>query len=159
MLLLTLFSFRWHLFPAAGGDGLSGLVLPAVTLAASMVGVFAQVMRAGVERALEEPFALSARARGSGETAVRFRHALRHAMVPVVTLSGWVVGTLFSGAVVVETVFSRQGLGRVLATAIQGRTSRWSPGGRRQHAGVRRGQPARRLAVPGDRPRLREVPA
>ncbi|MEV6166486.1 ABC transporter permease [Streptomyces sp. NPDC052052] len=121
VLLLTLFSFRWHVFPAAGGDGPSALVLPAVTLAASMVGVFAQVMRAGVERALEEPFVLSARARGSGDTAVRFRHALRHALVPMVTLSGWVMGTLFSGAVVVETVFSRQGLGRLLATAIQSR--------------------------------------
>jgi peptide/nickel transport system permease protein len=119
--LLTVFSFHWHVFPAAGGNGPVGLVLPAVTLAAALVGVFAQVMRAGVERALEEPFVLSARARGSGESAVRFRHALRHALIPMVTLSGWVVGSLFSGAVVVETVFSRQGIGRVLATAIQGR--------------------------------------
>ncbi|HEY8981415.1 MAG TPA: ABC transporter permease [Streptomyces sp.] len=119
--LLTVFSFHWHVFPAAGGSGPSGLVLPAATLAAALVGVFAQVMRAGVERALEEPFVLSARARGSSESAVRLRHALRHALIPMVTLSGWVVGSLLSGAVVVETVFSRQGIGRVLATAIQGR--------------------------------------
>lgn len=120
VLLLAFFSFRWQLFPAVGG-GVGGLVLPAVTLALTLVGVFAQVLREGMERALAEPFVLSSRARGASETTVRTRHALRHALVPLVTLSGWSVGALLSGAVIVETVFSRPGLGRVLVTAVQGR--------------------------------------
>ncbi|MGW5352852.1 ABC transporter permease [Streptomyces sp. NPDC004031] len=121
ILLLTLFSFRWHLFPATGGTGLDGLVLPALTLAAGMVGPFAQVLREGMENVLREPFALSAMARGTSRSALLTRHALRHALIPLVTLSGWAVGTLLSGAVVIETVFTRQGLGRVMATAISGR--------------------------------------
>ncbi len=121
ILLLTLFSFRWQVFPATGGEGVEGLVLPAVTLAVGMVGPFAQVLREGMENVLHEPFALSALARGTDRSAVLTRHALRHALIPLVTLSGWAVGTLLSGAVVIETVFTRQGLGRVMASAISGR--------------------------------------
>ncbi|MFE6870892.1 ABC transporter permease [Kitasatospora sp. NPDC057692] len=121
VLLLTVFSFQWQLFPATGGDGPDGLVLPAVTLAVGMVGPFAQVLREGMESVLREPFALSALARGTDRSAVLTRHALRHALIPLVTLSGWAVGTLLSGAVVIETVFTRQGLGRVMASAISGR--------------------------------------
>lgn len=121
LLLLTFLSFRLHLFPAVGGEGLRGLVLPAVTLALGITGAFTQVLREGLERALDEPFALSSRARGTGETAMRWRHALRHALMPIVTMSGWTMGTLLTGAVIVESVFSRQGLGRILATAINGR--------------------------------------
>jgi peptide/nickel transport system permease protein len=121
LLLLAFFSFRLGLFPAAGGTGLRGLVLPALTLAAGLVGVYAQVLRDGLERALAEPFVLSSRARGTSETAVRWRHALRHALISVITISGWTLGALFGGAVVIETVFSRPGLGRLLATAIENR--------------------------------------
>ena len=120
-LLLTVFSFNLRLFPAAGGKGIDGLVLPAATVAIGLVGIFSQVLRHGMERALAEPFALSARARGTGATALRVRHALRHGIGPVVTLSGWVMGALLSGAVVVETVFSRPGVGRTLVAAIGGR--------------------------------------
>lgn len=121
VLLLTVFSFRLNLLPAAGGTGVRGQVLPALTLALSMVGVFTQVLREGMERALVEPFVLTSLARGTGQTMVRFRHVLRHALVPLVTLSGWTVGTLLGGAVVVETVFSRPGIGRIMATAIERR--------------------------------------
>jgi peptide/nickel transport system permease protein len=117
-LLLAAFSFRWHLLPASGDTGLSGLILPSVTLAAGLFGVFTQVLRQGLERALEEPFVLTSRTRGTGEGAVRLRHALRHAIVPLVSLSAWVVGALLTGAVVVETMFSRPGLGRTLASAV-----------------------------------------
>jgi peptide/nickel transport system permease protein len=118
MLLLALLSFRLQWFPAMGGSGASGLVLPAVTLAAGMAGVFTQVLREEMERVLEQPFVVTARARGLGENAVRLRHALRHGLIPLVTLAGWAVGTLFGGAVVVESVFSRQGLGQITADAV-----------------------------------------
>ncbi|AEB44386.1 MULTISPECIES: ABC transporter permease [Micromonospora] len=120
-ILLAVLSFQLHLFPAAGAGGLEGLVLPAVTQAIGLVGIFTQVLRQSMEQALDEPFALSARARGTTETALRLRHAARHALIPVLTLSGWILGALLSGAVVVETLFSRPGLGRTLVTAILGR--------------------------------------
>ncbi|MFE5325590.1 ABC transporter permease [Embleya sp. NPDC056575] len=121
VLLLTVFSFHWQLFPAVGGTGVRGLVLPALTLALTLVGVFTQVLREEMERALREPFVLSSRARGAGETTVRLRHALRHALIPLLTLSGWTVGTLLTGAVTIETVFNRPGVGRLLVTAVDSR--------------------------------------
>ena len=121
VVLLTFFSFRLRLFPVAGGNGIAALVLPAVTIAVGLVGVFTQVLREELERALDEPFVLSSRARGTGETAVRVRHALRHALIPMATLGGWTMGALLSGAVVVETVFNRQGLGRLLVNAVLSR--------------------------------------
>ena len=62
---------------------------------------------------------LTARTRGLSETAVRFKHALRHAVLPGISLSGWAIGALISGAVVVEVIFSRKGLGRQLYQAVQ----------------------------------------
>ncbi|MET9896729.1 ABC transporter permease [Streptomyces sp. NPDC006465] len=121
VLLLSLFSFRLGLFPVVSGTSPAGLVLPAVTLSLGLMGTFAQVMREGLDQVLTEPFVLSSRARGSTETTVRLRHALRHALLPVITLSGWVVGALLGGSVLVETIFSRQGIGRVMASAISGR--------------------------------------
>jgi peptide/nickel transport system permease protein len=76
------------------------------------------VVRASVEEVLEEPFVVTARARGLTDTAVRVRHVLRHALVPLTTMSGFVVGGLFGGAVITETLFNRQGLGRLLLSAV-----------------------------------------
>jgi peptide/nickel transport system permease protein len=120
ILLLTAFSFQIHLFPVAGNGGFSSLVLPAITLAVPIGAVLSQILRNGLDTALRQPFILSARARGMREWKVRTVHALRHALLPVITLSGWIVGSLLSGAVIVETVFGRQGIGRVAETAVTG---------------------------------------
>lgn len=119
LLLLSLFSFRLHWFPAIGAPGLSGLVLPTVALAAAPTAVVAQVLREGLLRALEEPFATTARSRGVSEWTVLLRHALRHALLPTTALFGWIAGSLIGGAVVIEIVFSRQGIGRLLLSAVQ----------------------------------------
>lgn len=121
ILLLTAFSFRLRIFPVIGGDGLAALVLPALTLALPIAGVLAQVLREGLEAALAKPFVVTARARGLSHAAVRLRHALRHAAVPLVTLTGWLVGTLLGGAVLVETVFGRPGIGALTLQAVQNR--------------------------------------
>ena len=118
ILLLTAFSFRLRIFPVAGNQGLPALVLPAVTLALPVAGVLAQVLREGLEAALAEPFVVTARARGLSQTAVRLRHALRHAAAPLLTLTGWLTGTLFGGAVLVETVFGRPGIGALTLQAV-----------------------------------------
>lgn len=119
ILLLTVFSFGLRWFPI-GGQGFASLVLPAITLAIPIIGVLAQVLREATEHALAEPFVLTARSRGIGEWRVRLRHVLRHALVPLVTMSGWILGSLLGGAVVVETVFARPGLGRVTLAAVTG---------------------------------------
>ncbi|MFD9688767.1 ABC transporter permease [Kitasatospora sp. NPDC059088] len=118
-LLLALFSFRLRWFPALGAPGLDGLVLPALALAAGPAAVITRVLRRGLEQTLDEPFVTTARARGLGEAAVRLRHALRHGLLPVTTLVGWLTGSLIGGAVVVESVFSRQGLGTLAVTAVR----------------------------------------
>ncbi|MET9920303.1 ABC transporter permease [Streptomyces sp. NPDC059605] len=118
ILALTFLSYRFRLLPAAGDQGPAALILPALTLALPIGGVLARVVRQELDEALARPFALTARARGASERTVLLRHTLRHAALPVATLSGWIVGSLLGGAVLTETVFARPGLGRVLVTAV-----------------------------------------
>ena len=119
LVLLAVFAFGLRWFPPAGSDGWRTLVLPSVALAVPLAGFIAQVTRESLELILEQPFVLTARTRGLSETAVRFKHALRHAVLPGISLSGWAIGALISGAVVVEVIFSRKGLGRQLYQAVQ----------------------------------------
>lgn len=119
LVLLAVFAFGLRWFPPAGSDGWRTLVLPSVALAVPLAGFIAQVTRESLELTLEQPFVLTARTRGLSETAVRFKHALRHAVLPGISLSGWAIGALISGAVVVEVIFSRKGLGRQLYQAVQ----------------------------------------
>lgn len=118
IVLLVIFAFHLHWLPVVGDGGIQGLVLPALTLALPLAGFLGQVTRDEFSSALEQPFATSARARGMSDWGVRWRHALRHAALPGLTLSGWALGSLFSTAVIVESVFVRPGLGRVLVDAV-----------------------------------------
>ncbi|MET1044609.1 MAG: ABC transporter permease [Microbacteriaceae bacterium] len=118
VILLLIFAQQLGWFPVIGGAGLDGLLLPAVTLAIPLAGFMGQATRAEFERSLEQPFVISARMRGMSDAAVRVRHVLRHAVLPAVTLSGWALGATISGAVIVETVFTRPGIGGVLVTAV-----------------------------------------
>ncbi|MFC8527349.1 ABC transporter permease [Nocardia sp. NPDC057227] len=118
LLLLLAFSFNLKFFPVSGAKGLSALVLPAITLALPTFGLLAPVLRDAMERALEQPFAVTALARGISPTRLRLRHALRHGLVPAVTLAGWLVAHLLGGAVITETVFGRPGLGTIALQAV-----------------------------------------
>ena len=112
--LLLVFAFGWHLLPPSGSHGWQALILPSVALALPVAAVLSQVLRQALEDILEQPFIAMARARGMSETGVRLKHALRHALVPLVTLSGFVFASLLGGAVVIELLFSRQGIGRLM---------------------------------------------
>ncbi|BBH68974.1 ABC transporter permease [Actinoplanes sp. OR16] len=118
IVLLSVFSFRFGLFPVSGDRSVAALVLPAITLGLPIAGLLAQVLRDGLDRALDEPFAVTARARGLKDRAVLARHALRHALLPAVALAGWSFGVLIGGSVIIEQVFGRPGLGQVTLQAV-----------------------------------------
>lgn len=116
--LLIVFAFTVPLFPIGGNNGVPALVLPAATLALAVVGTLTQVLRNELEDVLEQPFILTARTRGLTDAAVRVRHALRHALIPTITMSGFLVAALLGGSVVTETLFARQGVGSLLLSAV-----------------------------------------
>jgi peptide/nickel transport system permease protein len=118
IILLLVFALGLRWFPVIGGIGVNGLILPALTLAIPLAGFMAQSTRVEFERGLDQPFVVSARMRGMSDTGVRLRHVLRHATIPAVTLSGWALGATLSGAVIVESIFSRPGIGSVLVAAV-----------------------------------------
>ncbi|GAA4557190.1 ABC transporter permease [Planotetraspora kaengkrachanensis] len=118
IVLLIVFSFTLKVLPVSGNDGPRALILPTLTLALPIGAVLAQVLRSELEEVLEQPFILTARTRGMRDTVVRVRHALRHALVQIVTMSGFVVGGLLGGAVITETLFVRQGVGQLMLSAV-----------------------------------------
>ena len=118
LLLLAMFTLWLGWFPLAASRGLPALVLPALALALPVAGVLSQLLRQGLDAAEREPFALTARARGIGRTRLLTHHTVRHASADTITLAGYIVGSLLGGAVLVETVFARPGIGRVTLRAI-----------------------------------------
>ena len=118
---LAIFSFQLGWFSVAGSSGLKSLVLPAAALALPIAGLLTQVLREGLDRALREPFTITARSRGISPLAVRTRHGLRHASLPGLQLAGIIVGSLLGGTVIVEQVFGRPGLGRITVDAVYGK--------------------------------------
>ena len=121
LVLLAVFSFQLKWFPVTATHGFASLVLPAVTLALPIAGIISQVLRQGLDSAESQPFATTARSRGISRAGLVLRHSLRHAASDSLTLTGYLVGSLLGGAVLVETVFARQGLGGVAIRAIIGR--------------------------------------
>lgn len=121
LVLLSVFSFQLGWFPVSGARDGAAIVLPAVTLALPVAALLSQVLRDGVEAAEREPFLLTVRARGAGAVRESVHHTLRHAGAGGVTLAAYLVGSLLGGAVLVETVFARPGIGRVTLTAITDR--------------------------------------
>ena len=120
-LLILLFSVVLGWTPVSGREGLASLVLPALTLGTGMAAVLARMLRSSLLETLSEDYVRTARAKGLGEGAVIWRHALRNAALPVVTVFGMQAGALLSGAVITETVFAWPGIGSLLVEAIQRR--------------------------------------
>lgn len=118
LILLEIFSFQLGWLPAAGNTGIKGLVLPAVTLALPLSAVLAQVLSRSLQSTLEEPYVQVVRAKGASRARVHLGHAVRNASLPALTILGLLVATALGGAVVVETVFSRNGIGQVALAAV-----------------------------------------
>lgn len=120
LLLIMLFSFRLGWFPATGNAGIASLVLPALTLGLSAAGTVTRLVRNSVIEVLGDPFVSALHAKGLRPRVVVMKHVLRNAVIPTVTIVGIQLGALVAGAVIVEAVFSRQGLGQMLVQAIGG---------------------------------------
>ncbi|MEM7444491.1 MAG: nickel ABC transporter permease [Pseudomonadota bacterium] len=118
LLLVLVFSFTLHWFPSAGGGSFEALILPAFTLGLLSAGVLARLIRSSMLEVATEDYMRTARAKGLFPRLIIFRHGLKNAMIPVLTMMGLQFGALLAGTVVTETVFSRPGLGRLIVDSI-----------------------------------------
>jgi peptide/nickel transport system permease protein len=121
LILITFFSFQLSWLPASGAGSIFHAVLPSITLGFGGAAIIARMTRSSLLEVLHLDYIRTARAKGAHEQRVILVHALRNALIPVVTTVGLQIGGLLSGAVMVETVFSRPGIGRLLIQAVQSR--------------------------------------
>jgi peptide/nickel transport system permease protein len=122
-LVLILIFAVWlqGLLPSYGSGSLRHLVLPAITLAAAPLAQNVRLIRAGMLEVLSQEYIRTARAKGLAERLVVYRHALRNAALPVITVTGLSLGFMLSGTIIIETVFSWPGLGRLIVQAVPSR--------------------------------------
>jgi ABC-type dipeptide/oligopeptide/nickel transport system permease component len=118
LILILVFSFNLGWAPPAGAEGLSALVLPAITLGFVSAGLISRLVRSSMIEVLGEDYIRTSRAKGLSERLVLWRHGIKNALIPVVTMIGLIFGGMLAGAVVTETVFSRPGVGRLVVAAI-----------------------------------------
>jgi ABC-type dipeptide/oligopeptide/nickel transport system permease component len=126
VLLLLLFTLQWPILPSAGAgdnplDVARALILPSIATGFFQVGLIARITRSSLLSVLANDYVRTARAKGLAPPGVVLGHALRNALIPVLTVIGLNAGTLLGGAVVAETVFTRPGLGRLILDAIAAR--------------------------------------
>lgn len=118
MLLQLAFAVRLHWLPATGSGSLASLALPAIAIGANSTGVIMRMTRSSMLEALGQDYVRTARAKGLERRAVIYRHALRNALIPMVTVVGMQFAYLMGGAVLTESVFVWPGIGRLLADAV-----------------------------------------
>lgn len=123
LMLMYLLAVKWRLLPASGygGGQLQYLVMPAVTLAAGITAVIARITRSAMLEVIRADYVVTARAKGLPEWQVTVKHALRNALIPVITVIGVEMGSVLSGAVITETIFNWPGMGRLLVDSINRR--------------------------------------
>ncbi len=118
LVLILLFSYYLRWLPPAGADSVWHLILPALTLGSSAASIIARLTRSSLLEVLRQEFIRTARAKGVGEGRVLYRHALRNALVPVISIVGLQFAGLLGGAVIIESVFGWPGVGRLAVDAI-----------------------------------------
>lgn len=119
--LVYIFAIRLDLLPVSERDGFSSVILPALSLALPLGAVITRMTRASVREVLNEDFIRTARSKGLSESTVYFKHALRNALIPIVTVVSLQLGALLTGTVITETIFDWPGVGTLLFGAIQRR--------------------------------------
>ena len=118
LMLMLLFSIKLGWLPVAGSESWRHLILPAVTLAAAVTATVARMTRSSMLEVIRQDYVRTARAKGLTERLVILRHALKNALIPIVTVIGLLAGGLLSGAVIVEILFAWPGAGRLLVEGI-----------------------------------------
>ena len=118
LMLIQLFAVTLGWLPITGDRGLRGLVMPALALGLAEAAIITRMTRATLVEVLRTDYVRTARAKGLAEQGVIWRHALRNAFLPILTMIGMQFGTLFGGAVIIENVFARQGLGTLVTQAV-----------------------------------------
>jgi ABC-type dipeptide/oligopeptide/nickel transport system permease component len=119
--LILLFSVVLGWLPVSGRGGVSHLILPAFTLGAALAAILTRMVRTSVIEELSADYVRTARAKGVSESGVLFRHALRNALIPILTILGLQFGSLLAGTIVTESIFSWPGIGRLAVQAIGAR--------------------------------------
>jgi peptide/nickel transport system permease protein len=120
-ILVLLFAIRLDWLPVSGAGSWRSLILPAATMGASLAAILTRMVRTSMLEELGQDYIRTARAKGLSERAVVYRHALRNALIPVVTVIGLQFGALLAGAIVTETIFAWPGIGRLTISAINNR--------------------------------------
>ncbi|MEV6923892.1 ABC transporter permease [Dactylosporangium sp. NPDC051485] len=118
LFLIQFFSFQLGWFPATGTQGAASLVMPVATISVLTSSVLAQVLIKTFDEALGQPYIATARAKGLSRSAVHLRHAFRNAALPAMTILGVIVGLTVTSSIVVETVFTREGLGNLAQQSV-----------------------------------------
>ncbi|MCL0095724.1 ABC transporter permease [Dehalococcoidia bacterium] len=121
LMLMLIFSVMLGWLPAVGRGTIWHLILPAITLGAASAAIFARMTRSSMLEVLHQDFITTVRAKGLRERIVIYKHALKNALIPVVTIIGLRFGTLLGGAVLTETVFAWPGVGRLMVDSIMAR--------------------------------------
>ena len=121
IILIQFVSFTWHLVPVIGANPIQQLILPTLTLAIPIAGPLAQVLVSSIDQVYTQPFVTVVRAKGAPAGWVLWRHVLRNAALPAVTMAGLLFGELIGGAVVTEAVFGRRGIGALTVDAVANR--------------------------------------
>lgn len=120
-LLILLFSIRLGWLPVSGMGGVENLILPSITLGTALAAILTRMTRASVLEVIREQYIVTARAKGLAEKRVLFKHALKNALIPVITILGLQFGALLSGSIITETIFSWPGVGRLVIQAVNQR--------------------------------------
>ncbi|MBL7253364.1 ABC transporter permease [Paractinoplanes lichenicola] len=118
LFLIQFFSFQLGWFPATGTTGFSSLVMPVLTISVLASAVLAQVLIKSFDETLAQPYITTARAKGLSRSAVHLRHAFRNAALPAMTILGVIVGLTVTSSIVTETVFTREGVGKLAQEAV-----------------------------------------
>ncbi|OGP98427.1 MAG: ABC transporter permease [Deltaproteobacteria bacterium RBG_19FT_COMBO_52_11] len=118
IMLIIIFAVKLRLLPASGAGSFSHIILPASGIAVSLLPIFMRLTRSRMIEILSQDYIRTARAKGLGERAVLFRHALRNALIPVITILGFQFGMLLGGAVITETIFAWPGVASLVVESI-----------------------------------------
>jgi peptide/nickel transport system permease protein len=120
-ILILLFAIKLGWLPVSGAGSFANLILPAITMGGALAAILTRMVRTSMLEELSQDYIRTARAKGLPERTVVYRHALRNAMIPIITVLGLQFGALLAGAIVTETIFSWPGIGRLTITAIGNR--------------------------------------